>query len=245
MSRTIQRWHSVRLGRSVEVARWGDYGMPVLVFPTAGGDALEIERFHVIDSCASLIADRRIKIYSCDSVNGRAMLTKEGDSLHLSWMLRQFVEFVGHEVVPAIRADCNSHDIEVISAGSSIGAFNALAVLCRYPQVFRHAICMSGTFDLRRFMGGPRNEHFDWASPLHNLATFDDAHMETLRTRSVVLASGQGANEDLSESWQAAEALGAVGVPNRVDPWGPEWDHDWPLWRAMLPQYLDPLVSDS
>ena len=32
------------------------------------------------------------------------------------------------------------------------------------------------------------------------------------------------------------------GVPNRVDPWGEEYDHDWPTWRAMLPHYLAELA---
>jgi len=27
-----------------------------------------------------------------------------------------------------------------------------------------------------------------------------------------------------------------------VDNWGPEWAHDWPTWRAMLPQYLAELA---
>ena len=31
-------------------------------------------------------------------------------------------------------------------------------------------------------------------------------------------------------------------IPNRVDQWGEEWDHDWPTWRAMLPLYLDELT---
>jgi len=33
------RWHSSRLGCESTLARWGEYGQPVLVFPTAGGDA--------------------------------------------------------------------------------------------------------------------------------------------------------------------------------------------------------------
>ena len=36
--------------------------------------------------------------------------------------------------------------------------------------------------------------------------------------------------------------LGAKGIPNRVDDWGPEWDHQWPTWRRMLPQYLAELA---
>jgi esterase/lipase superfamily enzyme len=39
-----------------------------------------------------------------------------------------------------------------------------------------------------------------------------------------------------------ARILGAKGIPNRVDPWGPEHDHDWTTWRAMLPRYLDELT---
>jgi hypothetical protein len=37
--------------------------------------------------------------------------------------------------------------------------------------------------------------------------------------------------------------LGAKGVPNRVDEWGTEWDHDWPTWRRMMPQYLGELLD--
>ena len=39
-----------------------------------------------------------------------------------------------------------------------------------------------------------------------------------------------------------ASALGAKGIPNRVDNWGPDWEHDWPTWHRMLPQYLDELT---
>ena len=39
-----------------------------------------------------------------------------------------------------------------------------------------------------------------------------------------------------------AHVLGHKGIPNRVDSWGPHWDHDWPLWRAMLPGYLHDLA---
>jgi esterase/lipase superfamily enzyme len=238
VSKLTDSWHSEHLDRTVEIARWGDVGRPVLVFPSAGGDFEEIERFHMIDACSELIADGRIKVYSCDSANGRAMLTHEGDSLHLSWILRRFVEFVGHELVPAIRADCQSDSIEIITAGASIGAYNALASLCRYPDLFSDAICMSGTYDLDRFMNGPTNDNFEWASPIHFVGSLEGDHLDRLRQRSVVLACGGGANEDIGESWSAAHVLGSAGVANRVDEWGAEWPHDWHTWRAMLPHYL-------
>ena len=243
MSKRTDRWYSPRLERDVSVARWGDVGTPVLVFPTAGGDCEEIERFHLVSACAELISAGRIKIYSCDSINGRAMMTKEGDSAHIGWMLRQFVGFVGDELVPAIRADCRTDDIGIIAAGSSIGAYNALTVLCRRPDVFTGAVAMSGTFRLERFLGGPPTDDFRWASPMHDLDALGGDHLSRLREAMVVLACGGGANEDIGESWFAAHALGAVGIPNRVDDWGPDWPHDWQTWRAMLPHYLDELLT--
>ena len=39
-----------------------------------------------------------------------------------------------------------------------------------------------------------------------------------------------------------AKVLGDKGIPNRVDDWGPAYEHDWPTWWEMLPLYLDDLV---
>ena len=236
-------WYSGRLQREVSVARWGDYGRPVLVFPTAGGDAEEVERFHLVDACAELLDAGRVKLYSVDSVNGRAMLAGEGDAGHQAWIQRQFFEFIADELVPAVRADCESPDIELLATGASIGAFNALACVCLHPDMFRAAVCMSGTFQLRRFFTGPVGDDFERSSPLEVLPRLDPAHLDLVRTRFVVFASGEGANEDIGESWHAAHLIGSAGIPNRVDSWGRQWPHDWPLWRAMLPGYLDELVE--
>lgn len=236
-------WHSDRLGRRVSVVRWGTFGMPVLLFPTAGGDAEEIERFHVIDSLGELIAAGRIKVYSIDSVAGRAWIEGEGSDGHRAWIQGQFHEFVRHEVVPAIRQDCRDPAIGVITAGASIGAFNAVSSLCRYPDVFTHAVGLSGTYDLTRFLAGGIPADFYFASPLHFLPKLEGPLLDLLRTRSVVLASGQGRAENIGESWRMAHVLGSRGIPNRVDAWGPEWHHDWPTWRRMFPQYLAELTA--
>ena len=168
-------WYSNRLEREVSVVRWGDYGRPVLVFPTAGGDAEEVERFHLVGACAELLDAGRVKLYSVDSVNGRAMLAGEGDAGHQAWIQRQFFEFIADELVPAVRADCGSADIELVAAGASIGAFNALGCVCLHPDMFRAAVCMSGTFQLRRFFSGPVGDDFVRSSPLEVLPHLDAA----------------------------------------------------------------------
>lgn len=243
MDKVVSRWYTDRLKQHVEVVRWGHFGRPVLVFPTAGGDAQEGERFLLIRALKPLIDAGRIKVYACDSISGRAWIDDRYSGAHRAWVQNQFDAFVTHEVVPAIRQDCNDPSVEIIVAGASVGAFNAFSAICRHPDIYSHAICMSGTFNLTGWMKGQHTLDFHYSSPIHFLPTLGEGpHLAKLRERFVLFAFGQGRWESPAQSWQAANALGAKGIPNYVDMWGTEWDHDWPSWRAMLPMYLDRFV---
>lgn len=227
--------------QDITLVRWGHYGRPLLVLPTAGGDAEEVERHHLIRHLQPFIDDGAVKVYSCDNVAGKAMTQGEGDVAYRTWLLNQFHQAVAAEVVPAMHAD--SAPMPVIVAGASIGAFNSVALVCRFPELFGAAIGMSGTYAIQRFLGGYTDDLY-FSSPQHFLPGLDGRLLAALRQRRVILASGQGAWEDLDESWRMADVLGAAGVPNRVDAWGAEWKHDWPTWWAMLPQYLGELLDE-
>ena len=237
-----ERWFSERLGEPITVVRWGSFGTPVLVFPSAGGDAEEIQRHGLVDACGSLLAEGRVKLYSVDSVAGQAMVTKAGSPEHRMWLLNQFHECVRWEVLPAIHADLGGHALDVITAGASIGAFNAVAVLCRYPDVFGAAVGMSGTYRIERFYDEAWSQDLYVSAPLQFLPGLEGPQLDRLRSRRAILAAGEGEWEDIGESWRMADALGAKGIPNRVDNWGPQWAHQWPTWRQMLPQYLRELT---
>ncbi|HEY1917371.1 MAG TPA: hypothetical protein VGH27_17535 [Streptosporangiaceae bacterium] len=238
-----ERWFSGRVQEEITVVRWGSYGTPVLIFPSAGGDAEEIERFGLIDACGPLLAEGRVKLYSVDSLAGQAMVMKTGTLEHRMWLLSQFQECVRWEVIPAIHADLGGQDIGVLTTGASIGAFNAVAVLCRYPDVFSAAIGMSGSYRIERFYDDAWSQDLYFSAPLQFLPGLEGPQLDRLRERQVVLAAGEGKWEDIGESWQMAAVLGAKSVPNRVDNWGPQWSHDWPTWHRMLPQYLRELTG--
>lgn len=247
MSKRKETWWSERAGGEITLARWGEIGAPVLVFATAGGDAEEIERFLMVDACADLLARGVVKLYSVDSLAGRAWFTGRNDTTAGARVQLGFDACIFHEVLPAIRADCNDPDIEILTAGASVGAYNALNFLCRHPDVTRSAICLSGTYGLERFLEGPMTPEFFEVSPLHFVPAMaeDDERLARLRSRFTLLAHGEGRYEDPAQSWRVADVLGARGVPNRVDSWGPEWDHDWVTWRAMLPRYLEEFLGSG
>jgi esterase/lipase superfamily enzyme len=238
MKKDVTRWYTQRLAQEVQLVRWGHYGTPVLLFPTAGGDAEEVERFHLVRALEPLIDEGRIKVYSTDSIAGRTWISGDHSAEFCSRVQNLFDAFIYEEVTPAIRKDCDSEDIEIIATGASIGAFNAVATVCRHPDAFRMAIGMSGTYDLSKYLEGRMYPDFYFSSPLHYLPNLEGPQLELLRTRFILLPSGEGDYEDIGESWRLARVLGAKGVPNRVDPWGAEWRHDWVTWREMLPKYL-------
>ena len=234
----VFRWYSPNVEQEVQLVRWGHMGTPVLLFPTAGGDAEEIERFHLIRVLQPLLDAGRIKIYSTDSVAGKAWFSGEHSAEYCSRLQNCFDTLIYDEITPAIRKDCQTADIEIITAGASIGAFNAVATVCRHPDAFKLAIAMSGTFDLSKYLEGSFNQDFYFSSPLHYLPRLEGAQLELLRKRLILFPTGEGDYEDIGESWRIAGVLGAKGIPNRVDPWGTNYHHDWVTWREMLPKYL-------
>ena len=240
MRRDFFGWHTHRLPCPARVVRWGHYGAPLLLFPTAGGDCEEAERQGLIGALAGLIDAGRIKVYSVDSVAGQHWISRQHSPEYCSRVQNLFDAYIYEEVVPLIRNDCQAHGIEVLAAGASIGAFNAVASLCRHPDAFRWALGMSGTYDLSRYLGGRWNDDFYFSSPLHFVPGLGEGWpLDALRRRFALLATGSGRWEDPGESWRLAHVLGSKGIPNRVDDWGPGVDHDWPTWLRMLPQYLN------
>ncbi|MEO0481046.1 MAG: alpha/beta hydrolase-fold protein [Planctomycetota bacterium] len=251
MSKERATWHSDRIGREITLCRWGEVGTPLLIFPTAAGDAEEGERFHLIDAISEHLTNQRVKAYAVDSVAGQEWLKNDNSFQNAGRMQHAFDAVLAEEIVPAIHRDCGFEPFaegapRILLAGASIGAFNALATILRHPDLFSTAICMSGTYDIGKWLKGQPDESYLSASPLHFLPNIPEGeHLEKCRNTFVLLTHGTGRWEDPQESWKVANALGARQIPNRVDEWGDEWDHDWITWRDMLPKYLDELLPPA
>ncbi len=192
-------WHSPLVEQEVRLVRWGHFGTPVLLFPTAGGDAEEVERFHLVRVLQPLLDAGKIKVYSTDSIAGKAWVQGTHSAEYCSALQDRFDAMVYKEISAAIRKDCDSGDIEIIAAGASIGAFNAVATVCRHPDIYRLAIAMSGTFDLSKYLEGKFNQNFYFSSPLHYLPGLEGPQLELLRTRLILLPTGEGNYEDPGE----------------------------------------------
>ena len=62
MHRDHQRWYSHRLNRDMGVAIYGNYGAPILAFPTSCGDEWEMEGQSMIRTLSPYLEEGRIRI---------------------------------------------------------------------------------------------------------------------------------------------------------------------------------------
>lgn len=238
----MQSWHSPALNREMSMAAWGHFGRPVVLIATAASDALDYERFKLIHALKPLLDAGRIKVYSIASIAGDAWLDKDAHPAHKTWLQAQYDQYLVNEVFPAISADCGGTR-GFVTAGASIGAFNAVTALLKHPDWVDTAIGMSGTYDFDRWVGDHRDSHYYFNQPMYFVPHLPEGPMlDQLRQRRIVLATGQGRAEAPDESRRMSQVLWAKGIPNSLEIWGHDVHHDWPTWRTMLPMFLDKLL---
>ena len=127
MKKDVERWYSGRLETDTQLVRWGDFGTPVLLFPTAGGDAEEVERFHLVGVLGDLTVtfDDQGRVTACE---GRAYLPI-ADSFKRRGADRKRVELEGADR-EAVLADVEANPaILVVTQTVSLyilGSFEAL-----------------------------------------------------------------------------------------------------------------------
>src|SRR5258708_27957703 len=100
MHRDHQHWYSHRLNRDMGVAIYGNYGAPLLAFPTSCGDESEMEGQSMIRTLAPYIDQGRIRIFCINGVQGDSFANKGAHPLPRGWMQAHSQSYVGHRDFP-------------------------------------------------------------------------------------------------------------------------------------------------
>jgi esterase/lipase superfamily enzyme len=239
LKKEVQYWHSPNLNQEMPIAVYGDYGTPLLLFPTAAADFEEYERFQLIDAIAPHIYSGRVKVYSINSINRESWLN---DNLHpgqRAWRQVEYDRYVSQEVVPFIWDNCRTPGIGIATTGASFGAFHAANTVFKHPDQFDTLIAMSGAYDLRSFCKDYFDENVYYNNPVDYLPRLnDDWFLNQLRQTRIHIVTGQGAYEAPEQSRRISDILWNKGIPNELDLWGYDIPHDWPTWRSMLNVYI-------
>lgn len=245
LPRHITSWWSPRLGLEMPIVRYGTWGHALLLFPTASGDFLEAERMFLIKSIEPLIFAGRVTVFSIESINKHAWMNDDLPIPHKAHNQACYSGYVEEEVAPYIRNALQAPSARIGVTGASFGAFFAANAFLRRPDLFDTLIAMSGFYDLGPgYLNGYGDDNVYFNNPLSyipNLQHHDT--LETLRHSQIHIVAGRGAYERPDASVRLSEALWSKGIPNNLDLWGHDVNHDWPWWRTMLPHYVGERVG--
>ena len=125
MSREIHRWFSPNLNKDMDLVVYGNYGFALLMFPTAGADFLEYERFKLIDSIGWFLGEGKLKAFSINSINNESWLNNNMHPADKAIRHQQYNKYVVEEVVPFIHNHCKGL-VPIIITGASLGALHAI-----------------------------------------------------------------------------------------------------------------------
>src|SRR5215217_5794559 len=234
MKEEYKRWYSHSLSREFEVLVFGHSGYPVIIFPTSMGRYYENKDFHMIGSIQWFIDEGKIRVYCVDSVDALSWYNK---GIHPADRVKTHMAYdrlILEEVCGMARQETGYS--KVVVAGSSFGGYHAVNFAFRHPWLVSHVFSMSGAFDVRGQLDGFYNDDVYFNNPVDFIV--NDSNPELWNMRIVLGTSDRdicrGDNERMSG------ILAQKGIPHWLD-LRHNADHDWPIWRQMLPNYLSEL----
>ena len=230
------------MGRRMHLWRFGHFGPPVLVFPSASGMAHEWDAHGMIEALADFLEGGKLKLYCSESNVAEAWTRRENPA---AWRIKRhqaFERYVVSELVPFIRRDCGSSEIPIAVTGTSLGAYYAANFTLKFPTIFNHALCMSGRYDVTWLTDGFSSEDIYFNNPLAYVPGLEGEQLEQVRRHAhLTLVCGQGKWEDgnIEETHQLARVLEAKGISHLKDLWGHDVSHEWEWWRRQARFHLD------
>jgi esterase/lipase superfamily enzyme len=232
---------SREMGRRVHLWRYGHYGSPLLVFPSASGMAHEWDAHGMVAALGDFIEQGRLKLYCTESNVAEAWTRRETDPAWRIQRHRAFEAYVAGELVTFIREDCRSPDIPIAVSGTSLGAFYSANFALKFPETFRYALCLSGRYDISWLTNGFHSEEIYLNNPMAYVPHLDGAQLERVRHNThLVLVCGQGKWEDgnIEDTEAFASILAAKGISHRHDLWGHDVSHEWVWWKRQVRHHL-------
>lgn len=231
------------MGRRMHLWRYGHFGDPILVFPSAAGMAHEWEAHGMLETLGDLIDGGKIKLYCSESNVAEAWTRKEeGHAAQRIEKHLAFEQYVLGELVPWIREDCKSPEIPLSVTGTSLGAFYSANFALKRATVFRWALCMSGRYDATWLTDGYTDTNVYFNNPLAYVPNMEGSYLDEVRANThLTLVCGQGKWEggNIEDTQRFAGVLASKTIPHQLDLWGHDVSHEWTWWQRQARHHIE------
>lgn len=235
MHREFHRWDSPSLGRPMELVWYGNWGRPVVAFPTSLGSAFQNEDCGLLEGVRGKIDSGQIQVCCVDAIDGEHWYNQGAHPGHKLHRYLQYLAYLESEVWPLVRRKAERDDVVVY--GSSFGAYHAMNLAGRYPALVSRVVCFSGLYDVHRFLNGYWNEDCYFNCPTAYFPNLPPYEIERMRHIGFVVATGEH-DHLVGENRWFAEMLAGKGLNVHGEIWPGVFGHDWPFWRDHLGRFV-------
>jgi len=230
------RWHARDLGHDMELVHFGHAGRPLIVFPTSCGSFFEYEDCGMVAALADKLGAGLLQLICVATLDAETFYGADRPPRARIDRYLAYERYLLGDVVSFVKGHTGQDTMGV--TGCSFGAYHALVMSLRHPDVFTSCIAMGGAFDIARFLDGYADTDAYLLNPMQFLPRLTDPwFLHRLRRNKWVLATGEHdiCRRDME---QAAALLAGQHIPHSLHVWGDGSTHDWPEWIKMARAYL-------
>jgi esterase/lipase superfamily enzyme len=236
VERDYQHWLSPVLNREMELLVFGHGGAAVLVFPTSMGRFYQYEDFGMVETLRHHIEQGWIQLFCVDSVDAESWYNSNAHPHDRAVRHEQYEAYILQEVLPFIGG--RNHSGYLIATGNSFGAYHAVNLTLRHPELVNRVIAISGAYNAPGPLWGYYDDHIYFNSPVDYLPNLhDERHLGPLRSVDMKLVVGGPGDICHDGTLRLARIMSAKGLPHTLDIWEQAW-HDWPWWRQMILKFI-------
>jgi esterase/lipase superfamily enzyme len=219
----------------MELLWFGHAGRPVVGFPTSAGRFYQLEDFGLIRSLQGTIEAGQLQVCCVDSVDLESWYNRGAHPADRVRRHDQYDRYLRDEVLPFVRHRSGRDDVALF--GASFGAYHAMNVACRQPELARSVIAFSGLFDIHRYLDGYWDDLCYFHCPTAYVPNLDGGWVGRVSRLQLVVATGE--HDHLAEAnRQFMGILRGKGIPVTGEIWPGTFGHDWPFWVHHIHRFL-------
>ncbi|HSP13917.1 MAG TPA: alpha/beta hydrolase-fold protein [Thermoanaerobaculia bacterium] len=235
MFREYVQWWSPSLGRPMEFLWFGQFGRPLMLFPTSNGRFYEAEDFGLAASVADKVDAGEIQLVLVDTVNHESWYNKSVPPHIRAARHVQYDGYLRNELTPYIFNRAQRGDLVVY--GASFGAYHAANFAARYPDVVSRAICFSGVYGIHPFIDGHWDDNCYFNCPTAYIPNMNNEWVTKLSRVGWIIATGEY-DSLAQENRDFSALLWSKGISNHLEIWPGVFGHDWPWWKENLRRFV-------
>lgn len=229
------KWYTQYLSRDFEMLVFGFAGLPVILFPPFCGRYYDCKDFGLINSAEHLLDSGKIKIYCPDTVDSESW---HNYNIHPSQRVKTHMAYeqcIIHDVIEFAKYETEYE--QTCLSGCDFGAYHALNLSFRHPELVNHLICLSGAFDIKPYILGYYDDNCYFNNPPDYMPGLTDSwYLDRMKKMKIILGIGEW-DKCLEENRRMSDLLKQKQISHLLDV-RHDAGHNWQVWKDMFPDYV-------